>query len=98
MSGFSGQSGYSGTSGYSGVATSGFSGFSGISGFSGSGGGVGSTVQIEYLTTISTNYSVTSGANAIGIGPITVASGVSVTVPSGSNWTVLKSTALAALY
>jgi len=62
------------------------------------GGGGGSSSQLEYLTSITANYTIANTANAIGIGPITVASGVSVTVPSGSNWTVLKSTALAALY
>ena len=61
-------------------------------------GTVSASPQIEYLTSISSNYSVANNGNAIGIGPITVTSGVSVTVPSGSNWTVLKSTALAALY
>ena len=62
------------------------------------GGGGGSSSQLEYLTSITANYTIANTANAIGIGPITVTSGVSVTVPSGSNWTVLKSTALAALY
>lgn len=37
---------------------------------------------------ISSNYSITSGNNAITAGPITVNSGVSVTVPSGSRWIV----------
>ena len=50
------------------------------------------------LSAMIANYTIANTANAIGIGPITVTSGVSVTVPSGSNWTVLKSTALAALY
>jgi hypothetical protein len=43
---------------------------------------------LEHSATVSTNYSISSGNNAISGGPITVASGVSVTVPSGSNWTV----------
>ena len=43
----------------------------------------------ENNTTISSNYSVTSGNNAMSAGPITVASGVVVTVPSGSVWTIV---------
>jgi hypothetical protein len=43
----------------------------------------------ENNTTISSNYSITSGNNAMSAGPITVASGVVVTVPSGSRWTVV---------
>lgn len=43
----------------------------------------------ENALTISTNYSITSGNSAMSAGPITVATGVTVTVPSGSRWVVL---------
>jgi hypothetical protein len=43
----------------------------------------------EMANTISSNYSITSGNNAMSAGPITVDSGVSVTVPSGSVWTIV---------
>ena len=43
----------------------------------------------EMANTISSNYSITSGNNAMSAGPITVNSGVSVTVPSGSVWTIV---------
>lgn len=39
--------------------------------------------------TVSANYSVPSGSNALSAGPVTVNSGVTVTVPSGSVWTVV---------
>ena len=39
--------------------------------------------------TISTSYSIPSGYAASSVGPITLASGISVTVPSGSRWVVL---------
>jgi hypothetical protein len=39
--------------------------------------------------TISASYSIPSGSSAMSVGPITVASGKSVTVPSGSKWVVL---------
>ena len=42
----------------------------------------------EMANTISANYSIASGNNAITAGPITINSGVSVTVPTGSTWVV----------
>ena len=39
--------------------------------------------------TVSTSYSIPSGSSATSAGPMTVASGVSVTIPSGSRWVVL---------
>ena len=39
--------------------------------------------------TIATSYSIPSGYSATSAGPITLSSGVSVTVPSGSKWVVL---------
>ncbi len=38
---------------------------------------------------ISANYTVTANNNALSSGPITINSGVTVTVPSGSRWVVL---------
>jgi hypothetical protein len=43
----------------------------------------------ENANTITANYSITANNNAISAGPITVASGATVTVPSGSTWTVV---------
>jgi hypothetical protein len=43
----------------------------------------------ENNATISSNYSITSGNNAMSAGKITIASGVTVTVPSGSTWTIV---------
>ena len=42
----------------------------------------------EHSHTISANYSITSGNNALTAGPITINTGVSVTVPSGSTWVI----------
>ena len=43
----------------------------------------------ENALTISSNYTITSGNSAMSAGPITIASGVTVTVPSGSRWVVV---------
>ena len=43
----------------------------------------------ENKAIIDTNYTISTGANAMSVGAITIASGVTVTVPSGSNWVVI---------
>ena len=43
----------------------------------------------EHSNTISTNYTIGTGNNAMSTGPMTIASGVSVTVPSGSRWVIV---------
>jgi hypothetical protein len=42
----------------------------------------------EMANTITANYSITSGNNAISAGPITIDSGVAVTVNTGSTWVI----------
>ena len=39
--------------------------------------------------TVSASYAIPSGSSAMSAGPMTIASGVTVTVPSGSRWVVL---------
>jgi len=43
----------------------------------------------EHSNVISANYSITSGNNAMSSGPITINDGISVTVPTGSVWTIV---------
>jgi hypothetical protein len=43
----------------------------------------------ENTQTISSNYAIPSGSSAMSVGPITIASGVTVTIPSGSRWAIL---------
>lgn len=43
----------------------------------------------ENLQTITANYAITTGSNAMSAGPITIADGVTVTVPDGCTWTVV---------
>ena len=43
----------------------------------------------ENGTTVTQSYTITAGRNAMSAGPITVNSGVTVTVGSGSTWTVV---------
>ena len=44
---------------------------------------------IEAIANITTDYTITSGYNALTPGPTTISNGVSVTVSSGSVWSVL---------
>ena len=50
---------------------------------------VASNGMVVNSATVSANYSIPSGSNAMSSGPITVASGITVTIPSGSRWVVL---------
>jgi hypothetical protein len=43
----------------------------------------------ENPKTIATSYTITSDSNALSAGPVTVNSGVTITVPSGSRWTIV---------
>jgi hypothetical protein len=52
-------------------------------------GGSADEIFFENGQTITTNYTITAGKNAGTFGPITINSGVTVTVPSGSTWTVV---------
>ena len=50
---------------------------------------VASNGMLVHSSTVSTSYTIPTGSNAIAAGPMTVASGASVTIPSGSRWLVL---------
>jgi hypothetical protein len=47
------------------------------------------SVFFENGQTVSSNYTVTAGKNAGSFGPVTVNTGVTVTVPTGSTWSVV---------
>jgi hypothetical protein len=69
-----------------------FEGYNGTA-WSSVGGGAtgGSTDQIFYLNSqaVTANYSIPSGQNAGTFGPISVNGGATVTVPSGSTWSIV---------
>ena len=44
---------------------------------------------VETVATIAANYSITSGSNGLSAGPISINSGVTVTIPSGSTWAIV---------
>ena len=52
-------------------------------------GGGNDKIFLENSQNITTNYTITNGKNAMTAGPVTIDAGVSVTVPSGSVWTVI---------
>lgn len=43
----------------------------------------------ENTQTVSANYTITANCSAMSAGPITIDSGVTVTIPSGSAWVVV---------
>lgn len=49
----------------------------------------GGGVIYENNTTVTSNYTITAGKNGMSAGPLTINSGVVVTVPDGSTWTIV---------
>ena len=70
-------------------ATSGSVTIDGASIGGGATGGGSDEVFYENGTNVTTNYTITNGKNAMSAGPITVDSGVTVTVGAGETWTVV---------
>lgn len=60
---------------------------------SGGGGGAtgGGTDEVfhENQTTVTTSYTLSTNRNAVSVGPITIGSGATVTVPANARWVVL---------
>ena len=52
-------------------------------------GGGTDKVFFENDQTITTDYTITDGQNAMTAGPVTINSGVTVTVGTGETWTVV---------
>ena len=55
----------------------------------GAGGGGADEIFVENAMTVTNDYELSSGKSASSVGPITVNSGVTVTIPSGQNWVIL---------
>lgn len=52
-------------------------------------GGGADQVFVQNQPTVTTNYTLTTGFNAMSTGPITINNGVTVTVPDGQRWVVI---------
>jgi hypothetical protein len=52
-------------------------------------GGGSDDIFIENGQTVTTNYTLSTGKNAGSFGPISIADGIVVTVPSGQTWTIV---------
>lgn len=65
-----------------------FEGYTDAWGSIGGGASAGGAIY-ENVDDITADYTITSGSNGMSVGPMTIASGVTVTVPSGQRWVVL---------
>ena len=54
------------------------------------GGGSFTGAYIELDPSITSNTTFASSKNVLSVGPLTVASGVTVEVPASSNWTIIE--------
>lgn len=52
-------------------------------------GGGPDKIFFENDLIVTTSYTITANKNALTAGPITISDGVSVTIPSGSAWTIV---------
>jgi len=50
---------------------------------------IASNGLIVNSATIAASYSIPSGSNAMSVGPVTVATGVTVTIPTGNQWAII---------
>ena len=70
------------------TSTPGFEGYNGTN-WGSIGGAQASGAVYENKQVIASNYTMTTGYSGESVGPITINSGVTVTIPSGSRWVVL---------
>jgi len=47
------------------------------------------TTLIENANTVYSDYTLTTNNNALSVGPVTILTGKSITVPTGQKWVVL---------
>jgi len=69
-----------------------FEGYNGTSWGAVGGGATGGGTDawaLEHDNTITTDYTIGTGKNVINAGPMTINSGVTVTVPTGSSWSIV---------
>jgi len=69
-----------------------FYGYKGTSWQSIGGGATGGGTDAVFLengNTVTTNYTITTGKNAVSAGPVTINSGVTVTIPNNSTWVIV---------
>jgi hypothetical protein len=70
------------------TTSGGFEGYTTAWGAIGGGASAGGVIY-ENSNSISSNYTLSTAKNGFSVGPITVASGVTVTVPSGQRYVIL---------
>jgi hypothetical protein len=63
--------------------------WSGIGGGGGATGGGSDEIFVENGQTVTTSYSMPVGKNASSVGPISIDSGATIVIPSGSRWVIL---------
>ena len=61
----------------------------GVSLGGGATGGGSDEVFYENDQTVTTNYTITTDTNALSTGPLTINTGVTVTIPTGSRWVIV---------
>ena len=71
------------------TTTTSFEGYDGSAWGSIGGGASAGGAIYENVDDVTADYTITSGSNGFSVGPMTIASGVTVTVPSGQRWVII---------
>jgi len=50
---------------------------------------IASNGLVQNNSTVAASYSISTGNNAMSVGPVTINTGITITVPSGSRWVIL---------
>jgi hypothetical protein len=69
-----------------------FEGYNGTAWSAVGGGATGGGADMVFLengNTVTTNYTLSTGKNAVSAGPVTINAGITVTVPSGASWVIV---------
>ena len=65
-----------------------FEGYTTTWGSIGGGASAGGAIY-ENTDDITADYTITAGSNGMSVGPMTIAAGITVTIPSGQRWVIL---------
>ena len=68
--------------------TGAFEGYTSAWGSIGGGASAGGVIY-ENALTVTSDYTLTTNKNGMSVGPVTLGTGVTVTIPSGQRWVIL---------
>jgi len=87
FAGYTGSVGFTGSIGFTG--SRGDTGFVGSAGTAAAQGGGGDMIFFENDQTVTADYTIPTGRNALTTGPVEINNDITITVSSGSRWVII---------